>query len=327
MDFLDSEGQARLEQYIDRIGEVLGNDSRRGSFAMYAAGMLGEGDRKSVEPVAARACADPGRTDATHQRLLHFVANSDWSDADVRREAARYALDAMTGREPVVAWIVDDTGFLKQGKHSVGVQRQYTGSAGKKANCQIGVSLTVATPTEHLPVDFELYLPDCWTSDKARRAEARIPAEVEFKTKPELALDMVRRAVRDGLPRGVVLGDAGYGSTDFRVAIRDLGLHYALGVMPQTNVFTIPGDESADSVQIGVKHLAMQLEAEGAFRRCTWREGTRAPLSARFVRRRVLAASDPSEELWLLIEWRDGESEPSNSSSDPSRRRSPSETW
>jgi SRSO17 transposase len=313
MDFLDSEGQARLTKYFDMIGELLGNKSRQESFAMYAMGLLGDGERKSVEPIAARACADPDRMDALHQRLLHFTANADWSDADVRREAARYALSALTAREPVVAWILDDTGFLKQGKHSVGVQRQYTGSAGKTANCQIGVSLTVATPTEHLPVDFELYLPISWTSDPDRRAEARIPAEVEFKTKPELALEMVRRAVRDDLPRGVVLADSGYGnSTEFRRGIRDLGLHYAAGILPQTTVFTVPGDASSDSRQVGVKDLAMQLEAEGAFRRCTWRQGTRAPLSARFVRRRVLATSDPREELWLLIEWRDGESEPSN---------------
>lgn len=313
MDFLDSEGQARLTKYFDMIGELLGNKSRQESFAMYAMGLLGDGERKSVEPIAARACADPDRMDALHQRLLHFTANADWSDADVRREAARYALSALTAREPVVAWILDDTGFLKQGKHSVGVQRQYTGSAGKTANCQIGVSLTVATPTEHLPVDFELYLPISWTSDPDRRAEARIPAEVEFKTKPELALEMVRRAVRDDLPRGVVLADSGYGnSTEFRRGIRDLGLHYAAGILPQTTVFTVPGDASSDSRQVGVKDLAMQLEAEGAFRRCTWRQGTCAPLSARFVRRRVLATSDPREELWLLIEWRDGESEPSN---------------
>lgn len=302
-----------MTKYFDMIGELLGNKSRQESFAMYAMGLLGDGERKSVEPIAARACADPDRMDALHQRLLHFTANADWSDADVRREAARYALSALTAREPVVAWILDDTGFLKQGKHSVGVQRQYTGSAGKTANCQIGVSLTVATPTEHLPVDFELYLPISWTSDPDRRAEARIPAEVEFKTKPELALEMVRRAVRDDLPRGVVLADSGYGnSTEFRRGIRDLGLHYAAGILPQTTVFTVPGDASSDSRQVGVKDLAMQLEAEGAFRRCTWRQGTRAPLSARFVRRRVLATSDPREELWLLIEWRDGESEPSN---------------
>jgi SRSO17 transposase len=127
-----------------------------------------------------------------HQRLLHFAVDSRWSD----REAARYALSAMTHREPVEAWIVDDTGFLKQGKHSVGVQRQYTGSAGKITNCQIGVSLSIATRTEHLPIDFELYLPESWAQDSARRQEARIPEDVIFNTKPQLAVQMHTRPSR-----------------------------------------------------------------------------------------------------------------------------------
>ncbi|HEY0840182.1 MAG TPA: transposase, partial [Vulgatibacter sp.] len=168
MVFLDSAGQERLERYFDSIGIALGNDFRRGSFATYAMGLLGDGERKSVEPIAARACPDPARVDAVHQRLLHFT-NANWSDAEVRRVAGSYALAAMTEREPVVAWILDDTGFLQQGKHSVGVQRQYTGSAGKITNCQIGVSLAIATETEQLPIDFELYLPESWLDDPKRR--------------------------------------------------------------------------------------------------------------------------------------------------------------
>ena len=172
---MNSAGQRRLSDYFDRIGALLGRKGRRESFALYAEGVFGDGERKSIEPIAARACADPSRADAGHQRLLHFALDAPWSDDDVRREAARYALEAMTAREPVDSWIVDDTGFLKQGKHSVGVQRQYTGSAGKTTNCQIGVSLTVATRTEQVPIDFALYLPETWTEDRARRHEARIP--------------------------------------------------------------------------------------------------------------------------------------------------------
>ena len=149
---MDTGGVKRLEGYFQRIGDVLGDASRRGSFAIYAMGLLGEGERKSVEPIAARACPNPDRVDAMHQRLLHFAVDSKWSDRDVRREAAQHALSAMTRREPVEVWIVDDTGFLKQGTHSVGVQRQYTGSAGKIANCQVGVSLSIATRTEHVPI-------------------------------------------------------------------------------------------------------------------------------------------------------------------------------
>ena len=232
MDFaLEGDGLRRLEAYFERIGSVLGDDKRRASFATYAIGLLSDGERKSMEPIAARACADPERIDAEHQRLAHFVSNSNWRDKDVRREAAAYALEVLTKREPVVAWIFDDTGFLKQGSHSVGVQRQYTGSAGKITNCQIGVSLTVATPTEHLPIDFELYLPQSWTEDPARRLEARIPDEVQFQTKSELAIVMLRRAVllpvfREArcwltLPTAIAVSCAGFVvSSNFRTLSR-----------------------------------------------------------------------------------------------------------
>jgi SRSO17 transposase len=234
MDYtLESDGQQRLEEYFERIGKVLGDDKRRASFATYAIGLLGDGERKSMEPIAARSCADPTRVDAEHQRLAHFPSNSNWRDQDVRRVAAAYALGVLTKRERVVSWIFDDTGFLKQGIHSVGVQRQYTGSAGKITNCQIGVSLTVTTATEHLPIDFELYLPQSWTEDQARRLEARIPDEVQFQTKPKLAIAMLRRAAEAGVPRGTVLGDSAYGhSSPLRRACRELGFSYAVAVTP-----------------------------------------------------------------------------------------------
>lgn len=309
---LDTASRERLEQYFDAIGQILGNDARRASFAVYALGLLGDAERKSIEPIAVRACPDPKLADAAHQRLLHFTG-ANWSDRDVRRAAAKHALAALTTRERVNAWIIDDTGFLKQGRHSVGVQRQYTGSAGKIANCQIGVSLTLATPTEQVPIDFELYLPDQWLTDAPRRKASGIPDDVHFKTKPELALDMIRRALRAKMPRGVVLADSAYGSSaTFRRELRRLHLDYAVGVTPQVKVFTVPEDESSDSVEISVKELALQLDKEGAFRKHTWREGTKAPLCARFARRRVFAASDAHEEVWLVIEWRYGDDEPAN---------------
>jgi SRSO17 transposase len=264
-----------------------------------------------VEPLAVHGCADPAKADAAHQRLLHFVGVSPWSDRAVRREAAHYALEVMTERESVEAWIVDDTGFLKQGKHSVGVHRQYTGSAGKVTNCQVGVSLVVATQTEQLPVDFELYLPETWANDPARRQEARIPNEIQFKTKPELALEMIKRAVSEGIPKGVILGDAGYGSSaDFRRELRSLELRYIVGVQPATNVQPIDEDAQATGEPASLRDLATKLEVQGAFRRCTWREGTRNDLSARFATLRVRPSDD--EEVWLLIEWRDDEAEPAN---------------
>ena len=310
----------RLQRYIDGIGSILGNDARRASFATYVHGLLSEGERKSVEPMAARACPDEQRVDAEHQRLLHFIGVSKWDDHAVRRLAARHALAAMTSREKVTGWIVDDTGFLKQGKHSVGVQRQYTGSAGKITNCQVGVSLTINTATEHLPIDFELYLPVSWTEDAARRKEARIPEAVEFKTKPELALGMVRRALADGVPRGVVLADAGYGtSSDFRAELRRLELQFSVGVEGNTKVFEVGNPVTPGGRAVSLRALAKKLLAKGKFQRCTWREGTKKDLTASFAMVRVVACRDvrredfqPPTAHWLLIEWRDDEDEPAN---------------
>src|SRR5512142_251820 len=187
---LDAAATTRLQQYFRRLGTHLKDRRKRESFAIYAFGILGESARKSVEPIAALACTDPVLTKKMHDKLLHFVGHSVWSDETVRLEATRYVCEQLAEQEPVTTWVIDDTGFLKQGTHSVGVQRQYTGSAGKIANCQIGVSLSIATPQDHVAVDFELYLPTSWTSDPARRSEARIPPEVGFQTKSQLALSM-----------------------------------------------------------------------------------------------------------------------------------------
>ena len=317
-ELMNSDAQRRLRAYFDGIGEVLGRRERKESFSVYAMGLLGDGERKSMEPIACRGCADPEKADAAHQRLIHFANDSPWSDTDVRREASRYGIDALTKAEPIEVSIVDDTGFLKQGTHSVGVQRQYTGSAGKITNCQIGVSLSIATRTEHLPIDFELYLPESWTNDARRRREARIPDEVGFQTKPELALKMIRRAVADGIPLGVLLADSAYGSSrEFREEVRALGLHYAVGVIPTTSVWLIEHGWQRDEA-ISVRDLAMRLRDQGRFRRCTWRKGTKHDLSAKFALVRVLPAhadgdrARDREPLSLLIEWRDGEDEPAN---------------
>lgn len=281
---MDAAAEQRLWSYFDRIGKILGDDARRTSFAIYAMGILGEGERKSVEPIAARACTDPERTDAAHQRLLHFIVDSKWSDHDVRREAARYALDVLLAREPVEAWIVDDTGFIKQGTHSVGVQRQYTGTAGKVCNCQVAPSLSIATRTEQL--------------------------------------QMIRRALADGVPRGVVMADQAYGgSEDFRDGLDELELSYAVAVDARTKVMMFDKRGRRRDERISVKNLALRIESNGGFRRCTWRQGTQQPLTARFALRRIVWAGKPGKDhravdgrkpVWLLIEWRDGEPEPAN---------------
>ena len=313
---IDVTAERRLGEFFDRIGAVLNHKNRRASFAMYALGLLGDGERKSVEPIAARACGDPALCEAYQARLLHFIADSKWSDQSVRRAATQYAITALAEREPIETWLVDDTGFLKQGKHSVGVQRQYTGSAGKITNCQIGVSLSVATKTEHIPVDFELYLPKPWAEDATLRAMAKIPEEIEFRTKPELALDMVRWAVEDGVPVGVLLADSGYGdSSAFREGVRRLGLDYAVGIHGPTKVWRLDKILRRSGDAISARDLALTIGRRG-FRRITWREGTKVPLWSRFAMRRVVSAHDDGvdparrEDVWLLIEWPDGEPEP-----------------
>jgi SRSO17 transposase len=319
-DLIDGDAAERLACYFGEIGEQLGNDSRRQSFAIYAMGVLGDGERKSVEPIAARACGDPTKADAAHQSLLHFVANARWSDEAVRRVAATHAIDAITKHGEIEAWIVDDTGMLKQGKHSVGVHRQYTGSAGKITNCQIAVTLSVATAESHAPIDVELYMPRAWTDNTERRRSARVPDTLEFKTKPQLALDMMSRAVKAKTPDGVVLADSAYGtSVDFRDGIRELGLHFAVGVDPQTSVWLLDSEGARSEGAASVRDVAKALDELGEFRRCAWRQGTKEDLAARFAARRVVPAyedqsraAEQREELWLLVEWRDGEAEPAN---------------
>src|SRR5262245_11540561 len=267
---LDAGAQSRLNEYFSAIGDALDNKTRRASFATYAMGLLGNADRKSAEPIAAFATPAPDQCEPAHHRLLRFVRDSPWNDHRVRRVAAKHAIEALTLEEPIQTWIVDDTGFLKQGTHSVGVQRQYTGSAGKIANCQLGVSLSVATRSAHVPIDFELYLPESWTSNPARRKECHIPEHVEFKTKEDLALMMLARAVEDGIPGNIVLADSWYGrSSRFRKAIRDHGLHFAVGIHPTHKMWRLDARERRIDEPAEARVIARQLK-DKAFRRVTW---------------------------------------------------------
>jgi SRSO17 transposase len=313
---VEIKAQHRLDEYLAKIGEILGHKKRRASFALYFLGLLCESERKSMEPIAARLCPDPEEVSAVHQQLQHFVTDSDWNDRAVRRVAARHAIAAMSEREPVRLWIIDDTGFIKQGEHSVGVQRQYTGTAGKVTNCQVGVSLSVATSTAHAPIDFELYLPESWANDPGRRAEAKIPVEVVFKTKPQLAIDMIVRALEDDLPGEIVLADGDYGDRPFfRDTVRAVGLDYAVGVHKTTRVRFADKRGRPYGPERTVHQLATDLGAS-AFQRITWREGTAGDLSSRFALRRVKEMHGKDidvrerEAEWLLIEWRGGEPEP-----------------
>lgn len=311
---LDSDTAKRFEAYLELIGQTLRDKRQRASFATYAAGLLGSGERKSMEPIAARASADPAHIGAIHHRLIHFLGSSAWKDAPVRLAAARYAIDELKRHSPVSTWIVDDTGFLKQGKHSPGVQRQYTGSAGKRANCQIGVSLVVANEHAEVPVDFKLYIPQSWADDRKRCRAAHIPDDVGGEAKWELALDMIESAVAAELPRGVVLADSGYGHNGgFRERLEDLGLEFAVDLKCNAVVRCV-GAKGRLGKATSVKALARRHKSK--FVEVSWREGSKGPLRARVLRLRVVTAESrhykQSKRMWLLVEWPEGYENPTN---------------
>src|SRR4051795_13162857 len=228
--------EERFDDYVERLGDVLGHADRRAPLRAYTTGLLLPGERKSVEPMAARV--DPARVGAAHQSLRHFVAKAAWDDAALLAAVRAHALPAMLGRGPVRAWIVDDTGLPKKGRLSVGVARQYCGQLGKRENCQVAVTLSVATGHASLPIAYRLYLPEAWAAAPARRATAGVPEEVAFATKPAIALDQIRQALADGVPPGVVVTDAGYGNdTDFRDGVTGLGLAYVAGILGTTSLW------------------------------------------------------------------------------------------
>src|SRR3954447_26569049 len=217
--------EERFDDYVGRLSDVLGHADRRGPLRAYTTGLLLPGERKSVEPIAARV--DPLRVGAAHQSLHHFVAKAAWDDAALLAAVRAYVLPALLERGSVRAWLVDDTGLPKKGRLSVGVARQPCSQLGRRENCRVAVRLSVATEAASLPIAYRLYLPEAWAADPTRRAVAGVPEEVGFATKPAIALGQVRQALADGVPPGVVVTDAGYGNdTDFRDGITAAGLPY-----------------------------------------------------------------------------------------------------
>jgi SRSO17 transposase len=231
------EAESRFATFIQGLVSVIGHADRAGPLRDYCTGLVMPCERKSVEPMA--AITAPDRTAAQHQSLLHFVGQSPWSDEKVLAKVGEMVLPAIERHGSIEAWILDDTGFPKQGDHSVGVARQYCGQLGKQDNCQVAVSLSVANHHASLPAAYRLYLPNEWATDSKRRRKTGVPEEIVFKTKPEIALEQIEAACKAGLPRGVVLMDAGYGcNTDLRTSISALALTYVAGVLPNTTVWT-----------------------------------------------------------------------------------------
>src|SRR5271166_3487575 len=297
---------SRFSAYVEGLTSVIGHADRARPLRDYCTGLLMPCERKSVEPMA--AVTAPERTAAQHQSLLHFVGEGRWLDERVLAKVREMVLPVIERGGPIEAWIIDDTAFPKKGTHSVGVARQYCGQLGKQDNCQVAVSLSLANAHTSLPVAYRLYLPQEWTQDRARLRKAGVPADISFKTKHEIALDQLRWACSAGLPRGVVLMDAGYGNnSDFRSQINALGLEYVVGIQSNTTVWPpgtgpLPAKEwsgrgrppkrlqrDAEHWPVSVKELAFSL-AKRAWRAIEWREGSAKTLSSRFARVRVRVA-------------------------------------
>src|SRR6202163_953898 len=325
--------EKRLSAYLEALGQAAGHADRIEPFKSYCKGLMLPGDRQSVEPLAARLAPDNVRR--MHQSLHHLVADAPWNDEEMLAEVRRYVLPTMQKQGPVVAWIVDDTGFPKQGKHSVGVARQYCGQLGKSDNCQAAVSLSVSTWTSSLPIAWRLYLPEVWCQDAERCRQAGVPEGIAFQTKPDIALEQIRQAMEQGVPVGVVLTDAGYGKgTQFRTELTQLGLEYAVGIESNATIWE-PGQQplpvptrkpgrgappkhlqrNADHQPISVKQLALELP-RSVWKDIAWRQGCQETLRSRFAAVRVRPAhrdykrTEPYPEEWLVIEWPKKESEP-----------------
>jgi SRSO17 transposase len=317
--------EARFAAYVEGLASVLGHADRTGPLRDYCTGLMLPGERKSVEPMAAKTA--PARTAAQHQCLLHFVGVSPWSDREVLAKVRELVLPAMQKSGPIEVWIIDDTSFPKQGKHSVGVHHQYCGQLGKQANCQVAVSLSVANHSASLPVAFQLYLPKTWAEDMARRDNAGVPLDVRFQTKPEIALEQVRWACAAGLPRGVALMDVAYGNDSrLRTGMTALDLSYVAAIQPNTLMWPSdagpkrrgkPMNNTGRRDQpdlISAKEVALSLPKR-AWRTIRWREGSADWLSSRFARVRVgvghnLLMPEFLVQEWLLVEWPKGAAEP-----------------
>lgn len=319
--------ERELTEYLESLTNGMGRPERREAMCLYMTGLLLDGERKSIEPIAARLVDDVGEVQAMRQRLQQCVTVSTWAEKDLFR---RIAAKVEAGLPKVDAFVIDDTGFAKKGKHSVGVARQYSGTLGRVDNCQVATSLHLAGERGSACIGFRLYLPEEWANDRKRRRKAGVPDDVEFEPKWQLALSLLDDALAAGVGSHVVLADAGYGDIcEFRGALTERGLQYVVGVKGGTVVYP-PGTELAvprksshkgrppsvaravNAVPLSIANLSTGL----SFRRVTWREGSRGLQTSRFAATRIMTAHrhgigrPPGTEQWLLCEWPAGEPAP-----------------
>ena len=317
----------RLQKFLEDITEPMGRSERRHWARVYVQGLMLDGERKSIEPIASRM------EGSDVQALRQFVGQSPWAVEEVEQRLAQKVVDLLSDAE---VWILDETAFPKAGQHSVGVGRQYCGTLGKIANCQVAVSLHWSSAEASCPLVWRLYLPQEWLEDPERAKEVKLPPDTVYRSKTELALEAINQALAWGLPPLPVLADSFYGNDfGFRQALRERQLQYAVQVEPSTVVWTedpnlpvpSPGKKKtgrprkhpplkARARPESLEKVVQQLPAS-AWRTVTWRQGSRGPERSRFARLPVWAAHGWRQQAhpprvieWLLVEWPEGEKQP-----------------
>ena len=306
----------QFAEFLESLAAGLGRRERREGAALYVQGLLMPGERKSIEPMAERLGVDS-------QKLQQLMTDSPWDEQEVWRAIRRNVVPVM---EPLAAWIIDETGWLKQGKKSVGVAHQYCGAVGKTANCQVCVEVVVSDGEIAAPVAGRLYLPEGWASDSARRRAAGVPAAVQFQTKPEIALELVQQVMADGVSPAPVLGDEVYGTSgELRRQLRQLGLEYFLNAGGELQAWTEPVQTRRAGKHWVVAKGQPQSSSLGALSRTiteaqwhheAWRAADRTKRQTRiaWLAVYVLSDLDPNTgewpQTWLVVDWPEGNEEP-----------------
>jgi SRSO17 transposase len=320
------EVRERLGAYMAEVAAGLGRSEQRRCAGLYARGLLEAGQRKSLEPIVQRLGGD-----GDYEALQHFLADSPWDPVVVQRAVA----ELVAAEVGVEAWVIDDTGVPKDGRHSPGVKRQYSGTLGKIGNCQIAVSVHAVGGEGTVPLDWALYLPEEWCEDPERRRRAKIPDGVEFQTKPELAAGLIERAAGWEIPRAPVLGDEAYGkNSELRTRLHEAGIEYVLSINSDAcvydpgTVFSVPERKRgsrgrppsalvADRDPRRLTELAASL-ADEDFQTLAYTTRDGEEVRSRFAILRAIASHpvdrdrSPPREEWLIIERPEGDEQPSD---------------
>jgi SRSO17 transposase len=303
-------------EFLEPLVAELGRSERRAGATLYVQGLLMPGERKSIEPLAQRLGTDS-------QKLQQFIADSPWDEQEVWRAIRREVVPVM---EPLAAWIIDETGWLKQGKHSVGVAHQYCGAVGKQANCQVSVEVVVSDGEIAAPVAGRLYLPEKWAADGERRQAVGVPPEVRFQAKPAIAVDLIKQVLADGVSPAPVLGDEVYGvASELRWELRRLGLEYFLNAGGDLLAWTKPvkkrlakkywGVAAGEPAASSLAALSRSI-AKTQWHPVAWRAADGTKRKSRIAWLAVYVLSDLDKDTgewpqtWLVVDWPEGDAEP-----------------